>query len=143
MGHLLVVLSSLHSVTMADIDLVNRDPNNVNDHLKVTFEDIIAEPEGAHSIDCVWKGSYICFNCCKNCYYKCFTFWFGICIAMEWGIDFALIAVEHIWCATPLFKMCEIDCGCCKKMYGLCVHCCLDPCCEACGMLFHAFKKPS
>merc|ERR1711963_1306919 len=30
-----------------EIDLVNRDPNNINDHLKVQFEDVFAEPEGA------------------------------------------------------------------------------------------------
>merc|ERR1711872_823830 len=126
---------------MAELDMVNRDPNNINDHLKVTFEDILAEPEGAHSMDCVWSCSYKCFNCCKDLAYMILTLFYGICIAMEWGCEFGQIAFIHIWYITPCFKVCEINCGCCQKLYGMCVHCCLDPCCEACGMLFSAFKK--
>jgi len=126
---------------MADIDLVNRDPNNINDHLKVMFEDILAEPEGAHSMDCVWQNSYKCFNCWKSLCYTIATFCCGICIAAEWGCEFAYIAFTHIWYVTPCFKVLELNCGCCQKLYGMCVHCCLDPCCEACGQLFHAFKK--
>jgi hypothetical protein len=37
---------------MADeIDLVNRDPNMMNAHVQVSFDDVLAEPEGAHSAD--------------------------------------------------------------------------------------------
>ncbi|KAK3101117.1 hypothetical protein FSP39_001071 [Pinctada imbricata] len=60
---------------------------------------------------------------------------FGCCIAAEWGIEFAYVAFWHIWYVTPCFKMLEINCGCCKKLYGLCVHCCLDPLFEACGLM--------
>merc|ERR1712012_580155 len=96
-------------VNMADIDLVNRDPNSINDHLKVTFEDLLAEPEGAHSMDCVWKFAYN-------------AFW-------------------HIWFVTPCFKVLELNCGCCQKLYGMCVHCCMDPWMEAFALCCSAFKK--
>ena len=38
---------------MADkeVDLVNRDPNSMNNFLQVDFEDVLAEPHGAHSSD--------------------------------------------------------------------------------------------
>ena len=36
---------------MADIDLVNRDPNKMNEFIQVQFDDVLAEPEGAHSAD--------------------------------------------------------------------------------------------
>ncbi|XP_076469379.1 caveolin-1-like [Babylonia areolata] len=126
---------------MADLDLVNRDPNNINDHLKVAFEDVLAEPEGVRSMDCVWTNSYKCFNCCKDICYMISTLFCGICIAMEWGCEFADIAFVHIWYVTPCFKVMELNCGCIQKLYGMCVHCCMDPCCEACGILFSAFKK--
>ena len=109
--------------------------------LQVNFEDVLAEPEGAHSIDCVWTNSYRCFNLCKNVVYMLNTLFFGICIAMEWGVEFAQISFWHIWYITPFFKVLEINCGCCQKFYGMCVHCCLDPICEAFGLLFYAFKK--
>merc|ERR1712226_1233337 len=101
-------LSSITTTsTMADIDLNNRDPNNINDHLRVTFEDVLAEPEGIHSPACVWSNSYKCFNCCKS---LCYT----------------------------IMTLC---CGSLQKLYGMIVHCCLDPWCEAMSLCFQAFKK--
>ena len=34
-----------------DLDLVNRDPNNMNNYIQVSFDDVLAEPDGAHSAD--------------------------------------------------------------------------------------------
>merc|ERR1711936_900281 len=118
-------LSSSNHITsiMADIDLNNRDPNNINDHLRVTFEDVLAEPEGIHSMNCVWSNSYKCFNCCKDLCYMIMT----LCC--------------RIWYVTPCFKVCELNCGCLQKLYGMCVHCFLDPWCEAVSLCFQAFKK--
>merc|ERR1712033_51280 len=113
--------------------------HTINHHLKVAFEDIIAEPEGIRSMDCVWTLSNKCFKLCQHLIYWILTFFYGICIAIEWGQEFAYIAFIHIWYITPFFKVLEINCGCCKKVYGTCVHCCLDPLCEACGLLFHQF----
>ncbi|XP_046573960.1 caveolin-1-like [Haliotis rubra] len=124
-----------------DIDLTNRDPNNINDHIQVTFEDILAEPEGIHSLDCVWVNSFRCFNCWKSCVYNLLTFFYGIYIAARWGCEFAVVAFAHIWIITPMYKFLELNCGCIKKFYGMCVHCLLDPCCEGCGLLFQAFQK--
>merc|ERR1711971_118002 len=127
--------------TWQTFDLVNRDPNSINDHLKVTFEDLLAEPEGAHSMDCVWKFSYKCFNCWKDLCYMLMTLCCGICMAAEWGCEFAHIAFCHIWMVTPCFKVLELNCGCCQKLYGMCVHCCLDPWMEAFALCCSAFKK--
>merc|ERR1739842_94095 len=93
--------SSAKMDNVTEIDLVNRDPNNINDHLKVQFEDILAEPEGAHSMDCVWSNSYKCFNFYKKCCYMSMTLCCGICIAAEWGCEFAYVAFVHIWYITP------------------------------------------
>jgi len=127
--------------TSAPLDLLNRDPNNINDHLKVAFEDVLAEPAGIHSPACVWSNSYKCFECCKSLCYTIMTVCCGICIAAEWGCEFAEIAFCHIWYVTPCFKVCELNCGCLQKLYGMLVHCCLDPWCEAMSLCFSAFKK--
>jgi len=133
----------IHTAKMGEIDLVNRDPNNINDHIKVEFEDILAEPDSTHSIDCVWKNSYRCFNFCKRFCYLLMTTLCGICIAAEWGCEFAWIAFIHIWHVTPCFKCLEINCGCLQKLYGMGVHCLVDPWCDACALFFGAFKKAS
>ena len=113
----------------------------VNISLQCQFEDVLAEPEGTHSIDCVWKTAYMCFTCWKSFCYKLMTTLCGICIAAEWGCQFAYVSFLHIWHFTPLFKMFDLNCGCLRKLWGQCVSCALDPCCESCGLLFSAFKK--
>ncbi|CAH2312584.1 caveolin 3 [Pelobates cultripes] len=41
------------------LDMENRDPNNMNEHVRVLFEDTFGEPEGTHSIDGVWVLSHL------------------------------------------------------------------------------------
>ena len=49
---------------MADqLDLLNRDPNNMNNFLQVEFDDTLGEPNGTHSSD--WYFSMI-FYCCDT-----------------------------------------------------------------------------
>ena len=105
------------------------------------FEDVLAEPEGTHSIDCVWKLSYTCFNLWKNICYKLATLFYGCCIAAEWGYYFAYTSFVHIWYITPFFKWLDINCGVIKKLWGSCVSCCCEPCCMTCGLIFHQFNK--
>jgi len=123
-----------------ELDLVNRDPNNLNDHVRVRFDDVLGEPDGAHSIDCVWKLSYLCFNCCKGCAYKLLTLCFGIPIAMAWGCEFAEIVFDHVWAITPCLRVYSIYCGSFQKCYAMCLQCCLAPVFEACGACFSNIK---
>ncbi|KAK3585876.1 hypothetical protein CHS0354_038409 [Potamilus streckersoni] len=121
---------------MADLDLVKRDPNEMNSHIKVTFEDVFGEPEGVRSIDCVWSTSYACFNCGKNCMYIFLTTLCGLCIGLEWGCTFACTSFQHIWCLTPCLREFSIACGFLQKCFGIILNCSLAPICEACGMFF-------
>ncbi|KAK7089309.1 caveolin-3-like [Littorina saxatilis] len=121
---------------MGDLDMINRDPNDLNDHVKVSFEDVIAEPDGAHSIDCVWTCAFCCFNCSKNCCYNLFTIFCAIPLAFCWGCQFACITFEHVWHITPCLRIFTINCGCAQKFVGTCMQCCLGPLCETCGLLF-------
>ncbi|XP_060595592.1 caveolin-1-like [Ruditapes philippinarum] len=126
---------------MSDLDLMNRDPNNLNDHLKVAFEDILAEPDGVRSIDCVWKLSFSCFNFWLGVCYKLSTLCCGICLAAEWACEFAEVAFYHIWFITPSLRLMEINCEVFKKCHQTICACCLEPCCLACGKIFSAFEK--
>ncbi|CAH1783690.1 unnamed protein product [Owenia fusiformis] len=130
-----------HFKEMEKPDMIERDPNNINDHIGVEFEDIIAEPDGAHSQDCVWRNSYKCFNCGKNLCYKILTFICALPLALCWGCSFACISFSHIWQVTPCYKVLDINCGCIRKFWGLCVNCAIGPCCEACSLFFAPFAS--
>ncbi|OWF35039.1 caveolin-1-like [Mizuhopecten yessoensis] len=119
-----------------ELDMDGRDPNALNSHVQVAFEDVLGEPDGVHSIACVWKNSYWCFTCGKNCCYKFMTCLCGICIALYWGCEFAMITFEMVWCVTPMLKMLSIYCGCAQKFFGTIINCCLAPVCETTGLMF-------
>jgi len=61
-----------------DLDMVNRDPNGMNSHVQVSFDDVLAEPSGAHSADCVWKNAFACFNFGLSCGYLLMTYIMGL-----------------------------------------------------------------
>ena len=91
-----------------EIDLVNRDPHNMNHYLQVEWDDAFGEPNGTHSADCVWRNSYKCFTCSKNLCYKILTFLCGICAAFYWGCLFAVLSFEIIWCYGPFLRYLNI-----------------------------------
>lgn len=124
------------------VDLEKRDPQGLNAHIQnIVFEEVLGEPDAAHSADCVWINSYKCFDCGKNLCYLILTYICGIFTALYWGCCFGYTAFCHIWCYTPELKLNEMNCVVCQKMYSLIVHCCCDPWCEACSMIFKAFAK--
>ena len=64
---------------MADqLNMQNRDPNSMNAHVQVQFDDVLAEPAGAHSAECVWRNSYKCFSGGMSCCYKLLTYLCGL-----------------------------------------------------------------
>ncbi|CAC5413035.1 CAV3 [Mytilus coruscus] len=123
--------------TMDDnINLDKRDPNDLNSHIKVDFEDVLGEPDGAHSFDKVWIFSYKCYRCGLGCCYKLLTLLCGLCIALYWGCTFACLTFEHVWCWTPYMRCFSIFAGACQKFIGILMNCCVAPICETCGLFF-------
>jgi hypothetical protein len=109
--------------------------------LQVTFEECIGEPDHTHSIDCVWKYSYKCFNLCKTLCYLILTTLCGIPMAICWGCFFACITFCHVWEITPSIRALEINCDISKKCMNIWYGSCVTPLCEACGGLFINLKK--
>ena len=117
---------------MADsLDLNNRDPHGMNNFIQVEFDDVLGEPAGTHSKDCVWTNSYKCFTCGKNNAYKIMSLLCGICAgkfiqsneyclrfilinyfyilkALFWGCTFGCLSFKIIWCITPSMRLLNI-----------------------------------
>jgi len=124
-----------------EIDLIDRDPNHMNDHLKITFEEIFAEPHPTiFAFDPVWTTSYKVFRNTKLWCYRITTAIFAVPLSVIWGIWFALMACGHIWCCVPTIKTYEICCGCFKGFWMAYLDCCLRPLYEAAGYLFYNIR---
>ncbi|XP_012694465.1 caveolin-1 [Clupea harengus] len=127
-----------------EIDLVNRDPNHINDEVvKVEFEDVIAEPAGTYSFDGVWKASFTTFTVTKYWCYRLLTALVGIPLALVWGIFFAILSFVHIWAVVPCVKSYLIEIQCVSRVYSICVHTFLDPLFEAMGKCFGGIRVSS
>lgn len=118
------------------VDLINRDPNGMNTYIHVLYEDVLAEPVGVHSIDCVWRNSYRCFTCGKNFCYKLLTCLFGIFIALYWGCVFAQVSFCSIWCVTPQLRLFHICFHPIRKINALCHATFCGPVFETMGLCF-------
>ncbi|XP_012508229.1 PREDICTED: caveolin-2 isoform X1 [Propithecus coquereli] len=84
----------------------DRDPHRLNSHLKVGFEDVIAEPMTTHSCDKVWICSHALFEISKYVMYKFLTVFLAIPLAFAAGILFATLSCLHIWIIMPFVKTC-------------------------------------
>ncbi|XP_020645344.1 caveolin-1 isoform X1 [Pogona vitticeps] len=124
-----------------EIDLVNRDPTHLNDDVvKIEFVDVIAEPEGTHSFDGVWKASFTTFTVTKYWFYRLLTTIFGIPMALIWGIFFAILSFFHIWAVVPCIKSYLIEIQCIGRVYSIGIHTLCDPIYEAVAKMFSSIK---
>lgn len=122
------------------MNIEDRDPAAMNDHVKVFFQDVFAEPGGTHSIDGVWRTSFKAFVNTKYWCYRIITAILGVPTAVLCGIYFACLSFDYIWCIMPCLRAYIIELQCLGKIFGLCVRTFFDPFFESVGKVFGGIK---
>lgn len=102
------------------------------------FEDVIAEPEGTHSLDGVWKASYTAFTISKHWCYWLLSAILGVPLALLWGVRFAMLSFCHVWLVRPCLRSCLMEWQCLGHVYRHGVHTLCDPFCESMGRMFQS-----
>ncbi|KAF5279680.1 hypothetical protein FQA39_LY18247 [Lamprigera yunnana] len=105
----------------------DRDPNNLGEHLQVSWNEIVGEPASIRSPECAWTFSNHCFQKSKTC---CYVFLSVLCapiIACCLGCTFACLAFEHIWCLTPCLRIWKVSCTTVKKFITACSEAIISP----------------
>ncbi|KAM4613827.1 caveolin-2 [Polymixia lowei] len=97
---------NIHTSTLVEISdtkpLLNiRDPRGINDCLKVTFEDVIAEPVAVRSGDRVWIWSNALFEVSRVWIYRIVTVLLAVPVSIISGLLFAVLSCLHIWMVRP------------------------------------------
>ncbi|KAK2862022.1 hypothetical protein Q5P01_001555 [Channa striata] len=100
---------NIHTTALVEISdtkpLINsRDPRGINDCLKVTFEDVIAEPVSVRSGDRVWIWSNALFEVSRVWLYRIVTVFLAIPMAVVSGFLFAILSCLHIWMVVPCIQ---------------------------------------
>ncbi|XP_061532660.1 caveolin-2 [Phycodurus eques] len=79
----------------------DRDPDDVNAHLKVGFDDVIAEPASARTFDRVWICSHATFEVVKLGLYRLLGALLAVPLAFLLGLVFAVLSLVRIWLVMP------------------------------------------
>ncbi|XP_061076043.1 caveolin-2-like [Conger conger] len=87
----------------------DRDPKGVNQCLKVTFEDVIAEPPSVRSFDKVWLWSHALFEVSRVWFYRLISLLLAVPLALIAGVLFALLSCIHIWLIMPCVQLLLIN----------------------------------
>ncbi|XP_031237074.1 caveolin-2 isoform X1 [Mastomys coucha] len=114
----------------------DRDPHRLNSHLKLGFEDLIAEPETTHSFDKVWICSHALFEISKYVIYKFLTVFLAIPLAFVAGILFATLSCLHIWILMPFVKTCLMVLPSVQTIWKSVTDVVIGPLCTSVGRTF-------
>ncbi|KAL2091222.1 hypothetical protein ACEWY4_013485 [Coilia grayii] len=124
-----------------EINLVDRDPKSLNgDTVRVDFDDVIAEPDGTHSLDGVWRASYTAFTISKYWCYRLLSAVLGVPLALLWGTLFATLSFCHVWLVRPCTSSCVMQSQCLGRVYGHGVRTICDPLCASLGRVFQSVQ---
>ncbi|XP_023851120.1 caveolin-2 [Salvelinus sp. IW2-2015] len=107
---------STHSDTRSLVK--NRDPRGVNKYLKVTFEDVIAEPPSVRSFDKVWLWSHALFEVSRLWCYRLISLLLAVPVSLVAGILFAVFSCLHIWLIMPFIQLFLINMHWVQTVWG-------------------------
>uniref|UniRef100_A0A0P4WCH2 Caveolin n=1 Tax=Scylla olivacea TaxID=85551 RepID=A0A0P4WCH2_SCYOL len=114
----------------------NRDPNNLNPHIQILWDDIIGEPEGLRTPDGCWNCSQTCYDGTRRCCYVFLVVLLAPFVAFCNGCQFACLAFNQVWCAGPCLRCVKINYATIKKFWEACLYAICSPVAEVCGMYF-------
>ncbi|CAL4111148.1 unnamed protein product [Meganyctiphanes norvegica] len=113
----------------------NRDPNNLNPHLQVMWDDIVGEPEGLRTPDSCWNCSTKCYDGTRRCCYVFLVVLCGPFLACMSGFSFACITFQQVWCIGPCLRQWKINWATYKRFYEAVTLACCAPLVEVCALL--------
>ncbi|KAM6469451.1 caveolin-2-like [Liasis olivaceus] len=85
-----------------------RDPQGINQHLKLEFSDILAEPSSFRTFDRVWTWSGIIFESSRLWCYRIISLLCAVPVSLCSGFLFACLGCLHIWCVMPSIQLCTM-----------------------------------
>ncbi|XP_019880899.2 caveolin-3-like [Aethina tumida] len=122
------------------VDLEDRDPNTLSQHLQVSWDEVFGEPDTIRSPECAWSVSHQCFRLSRNCCYTCLSVLCAPIAAFLMGITFACISFKHIWCLNPCLRIWKITCASTRNFVAACAQAIVVPCTESFGYFWSQIR---
>lgn len=90
------------------INLLDRDERSINDHVNVSFEDVIGEPDATQGFDAAYQLSFGLFQFVRFWLYRVLMAIIALPLAFIWALVFALLSLVSVWVITPGFRVMDI-----------------------------------
>ncbi|RWS22436.1 caveolin-like protein, partial [Leptotrombidium deliense] len=87
------------------LNVLDRDEKRINDHVNLTFEDVIAETDSNQGFEFIWRLTFLLFNFTRFWIYRIVAGLIAIPLAIVWALVFAFVNVSTVWCCTPTFRV--------------------------------------
>jgi len=120
----------------AGLDLTNRDGKSINTDVCLDFDDVLAEPAGAHGVDPIWQISFILFSQTKLWLYRIFAALLAVPAALMWALVFSLVTVVYVWILAPALRLFELLAAVGRRVFVGVMRCTVEPICSAVGAVF-------
>ncbi|KAF2360303.1 Caveolin [Trinorchestia longiramus] len=134
-------ISSVTKVMGSDTDYkMDRDPNALNPHLQIMWDDVVGEPEGLRSPDSCWNCSRKCYDGSRTCCYRFLVILFGPLIALINGCSFACLSFNQVWCVGPCYRHFKITMATYRNFWVTFLMAVMSPLFAVCGILFNNIK---
>ncbi|ENN78657.1 caveolin-2 [Dendroctonus ponderosae] len=122
------------------LDLEDRDPQRINQHLEVSWDTLIGEPQSLRSPECAWTLSQYCFRFSRIGVYTCLSVLFAPIAACFVGTCYAVFYFQYIWCSVPSLWLCKATCGITRSFVRAFTHGCLIPITTGFGYVLSEIK---
>merc|ERR1712215_394718 len=117
-----------------------RDPQRLNTHLQVEWDDLIGEPDGVKTMDCAWDLSKKCYSGCLGCCYTLVTCFYAPFLGCYMGIGMAYMVFAHVWLIGPITRMVKMTLFLIRKITLLFLGACMNPYVESAALIFSKMK---
>uniref|UniRef100_A0AAY4CL07 Caveolin n=1 Tax=Denticeps clupeoides TaxID=299321 RepID=A0AAY4CL07_9TELE len=109
----------------------NRDPKGMNKCLKVTFDDVIAEPPPVRSFDRVWLWSHALFEVSRLWFYRLVCLLLAVPVSLLAGILLAVCLLSRL--ITPSVQLAFTNMHWVKVAWGSVLDITVSPICRSAG----------
>ncbi|XP_065840741.1 caveolin-1-like [Oscarella lobularis] len=126
--------STTHTVT----EMSMPDPQSVSNEVRVEFDDIFREPQGAtmSSIPQVFNVSQLVYTYTASIVYKIFAVLFSVLLSFMWGLTFALLAFTTVWMINPMIRAFYVGVNIYASIYRTFITLFCEPFYSAWGLIF-------
>jgi len=118
------------------LNINDRDEKHINDHVNLTFEDILGEPDANHGFEFFWRLTFLLFSSTRLWIYRILAAIIAIPLALIWAIIFAFVNLGSVWCCTPSLRLYDIGLHHFHRFWGGLVRAFLDPFFQSAALLF-------